>query len=428
MLMCWDQVPSARPSFSELCEITEELGAELEMGTESGMGKEDLELENVREVGEVLTLVCFYLMVTMQEEYLDQQEGTSGVCSYCAYCQCSNASISQLDHMTYINDSTNSEPEVKGSREKNGGMAPTHLHELEGGGETRQEKIKHTSIQFETVNFTANSTPLTHGHMHHHSTSVPYLPVVWSSSDYLPLLQSSPLSVAYTPPGNGDPGSMHSLCSTCKCSYRNIVPGNSNNPTSQHTVYQPSSHSLVAKSLESICSRCEELDSFSAHHEASQPSQPSQPSQSPVQNQRRGKVIPNSLPVQTKTPRKKPIKSNLSNDSGMMTMSPVTPKPSLKSSVSDINEEEGEEFCVTVDARSCGDTFHLEDLKRADGLETFLSEDSERDDGFLCEDSEQNGNCLQLQGDCKDAGYFDRLEYFNRLEAVGSETQTQLQV
>lgn len=53
MLMCWDQVPSARPSFSELCEITEELGAELEMGTESGMVKEDLELENVREVGEV---------------------------------------------------------------------------------------------------------------------------------------------------------------------------------------------------------------------------------------------------------------------------------------------------------------------------------------------------------------------------------------
>lgn len=401
MVVCWDQVPSERPSFSELCTITENMGRDLDA----------LEIQNVsirKNPYKMLSrsLYCNNALPMLQCLHLGNSEttlsvqtfGTSELCCYCAdevggakYCQCSlSRGCEGGESCGYIN---------------------THDHtEVDGGGETAQEfggpaaeSRDYVQTRLEiggpTINFPAEMpnysnlslsvaipTLSSSGHSslisQHQSSSVPYLPLLWASTDYLPLRQTQQVH-----PGGGVPlpsssssvvASFHtdshdskSLCSVRKCSCQTLLDDGSSQQQQQqqHQTYQPKSlHIPNSASLESVCTqcRCEIVSLVSAG---------SKQLESSNEDWISSRVVPSSLPLRpipcqdfppiekTKVQQQQ---SNLSSDSGVTTMGSETMDLwSQKSSVSEAIEVMSDLEELESTPGCSEDTFHCEVADRS---------------------------------------------------------------
>lgn len=177
------------------------------------------------------------------------------------------------------------------------------------------------------------------------STSVPYLPIVWASTDYLPLLkggggggQAQPLGLDASTRGD-----TQSLCGECMCA----------EVGSEHQVYQPKSlggEGVEASSQDSLCSQCkeEEMASTPDRH---------------YYNKNWHFTLDLQLPREL--PEKAKVEQKPSNDSGVMTASPDTvasfsmgvwsQKSSVSEPLSDLEESLGESSDETFSCETLGE-------------------------------------------------------------------------
>lgn len=218
-------------------------------------------------------------------------------------------------------------------------LRDTEKQDNGGSGEARARDLTLSKLRHSLVIPTTSSLPpLIHG------SSELYLPVVWGSSDYLPLLKASAPS-----DGNGGESlntDTQSLCSVCKVSCRTVAEA----AKDQHKVHQPKSlRRADSSSLQSICSHCkEDVPSLSTTD------------QRPLHHRQRAKETPNSLPLHLKLSLeqgKARVEHQASNDSGVMTMSSETPsvldvwsqKSSVSEAVSDLDE-----VVTCLEVEGCG--------------------------------------------------------------------------
>lgn len=301
MLRCWDEVPSSRPNFTELCRITHDLREHFEArntshrqvanhpaSTEARHNLDNLSPLQRRSCSDLSSsstpvnseLCCHCAGHTTAATAAAAAESSS------QYCQCSSLS---LDRSTmYVNAAA--------------------MEEWEMGRQQHQQRKLFCEDYNEYANYTMHQS-LYHFPKHlapeqqqqeEQSTSMPYLPVIFSSRDYLPIVRNRHSLPHILSTTTLDPRLTESVCSLCKCSQI----ADTNSSMQQVIEDQMEGEDILhhASSFESICSNC--------HNEMFGGS-PSTSQQDSVQ------VYQNTHPVEK--PKVELQISNVSSDSGVVT-------------------------------------------------------------------------------------------------------------